>query len=106
MLVPLDALLPDGSRLPYGFKTLHKELSSYGHESDGNDNGAEANPRVGLGILLLEIAFLFLEGIGGSWVECECIVFAGRVVEEDSRADVADVTVSVERGPMIILIRT
>ena len=76
----LNVLLANGSLLTHGFDTLHKELSSDGHESDGNNNGTEANPRIGLGFLLCEFAFLLLEGIGGGWVELESIVISRRVV--------------------------
>jgi hypothetical protein len=68
---------PDGSVLTHGFKAIHKELGSDGHKSDGNDDGTEANPRVGFGVRLREVAFLFLEGIGGGWVEFESVVLAG-----------------------------
>jgi hypothetical protein len=78
--VLLDALFLDGSGLPHGVNTLHKELSSDGHETDGNGDDTEANPRVGLGVLLRESAFLFFEGDGGVWVELERVVLAGRVM--------------------------
>ena len=80
MLIPLDELLSDGSILPYGFNALHEKLSGGGHESNGNGNGTEANPRVGLRFRFREIAFHFSKGFWGSWVELESIALAGRVV--------------------------
>ena len=95
MLVRLNALLRDGSLLAHGFDALHKELGSDGHESDGDDNGTEANPRIDFGFRLGKLAFLFPEGSWGRWVECESVVLARGVVEEDSRANVAEIVVSV-----------
>jgi len=80
MPVALYALFIDDSILPHGFKALHKEFSGDSHETDSNDNDTEANPRVGFGLRLREMAFLFLEGIGGGWVELKNVVLAGRVV--------------------------
>ena len=85
-----NALFTDSSLLSHGFDTLHKELGSDGHESDGNDNGTEANPRIGFGFLLCEFAFLFFEGIRGGWMELKSIVFARRIVQENSGANIAE----------------
>ena len=95
MSMPLDALIPDDSFLPHVFKALHEELGSGGHEGDGNDNGTEADPRVGLGFCLYKFAFRFLQSFWGGGVERESIVLARGVVQEDSRADIAEVTISV-----------
>ena len=89
MSASFNALLADGSLLAHGFDTLHKELGSDGHETDGNDDGTEAHPRVGFGFLFCESAFLFLESIRGRWMELESIVFARGIVQEDSGANIA-----------------
>lgn len=76
----LDALLSDDSLGAHGFNALHKKFSGGSHESDGNCNGAKANPRAGLWVLLRKIALHCLESFRSARVECESIVFAGRVV--------------------------
>ena len=49
--VPLDALVLDEPVLPHAFNTLDEELGSGSHEADGDDDGTETNPGVGLGVL-------------------------------------------------------
>ena len=78
--VPLDALFPDETILPHSFNALHEELGSGGHEADGDGNCSDANPRAGLGVLHRELAFLFLEGIRGGWVERQRVIIARWVV--------------------------
>lgn len=80
MSTSLYALLPDSSISPHGFNALDKEFSSGGHESDGNGNDTEANPRIGFGILLREIALHFLESLRSGRMECESVILAGWVV--------------------------
>jgi len=94
----LDALFPNDSVLPYGFNALHKELGSGGHEGDGDSDGTEANPRVSLWVLRREVAFLLLHGMRGSWVEFESVIFARGVVQEDPRANITRVAISVGCG--------
>jgi len=84
----LNALLGNCPLLAHRLDTLHKEFGSDGHDSDGNDDGTEANPRIGFWLHLFEFALLFLEGIWGGWVELESIVLSRRVVEEDSGANI------------------
>ena len=83
--MPLDALFSDELVLPHGFNALHKELSSGGHEADGDDDYTEANPRVGLGVLHREVAFPLSVGIRGGWVVFESVILARGVVQEDPR---------------------
>ena len=96
--MPLDALFADELVLPHGFNAHHEERGSCGHEGDGDDDGTEANPRVGLWVLHREVAFLLLVGIRGSWVEFERIIFARGVVQEDPRANIARFAISWARG--------
>jgi len=84
----LNVPLGNCSLLAHRLDALHKELGSDGHDSDGNDNGTEANPRIGFWFHLCEFALLFLEGIWGGWVELESVVLAGGIVEEDSGANI------------------
>jgi hypothetical protein len=88
------------------FKAIHEELGSDSHESNGNYNGTEANPRVDFGLRLRELSFLFLEGIWSSRVEFESIVFSGRIGQEDARTDVTKVTVRIRRNRGVILTPT
>ena len=97
-----DALFLDVSTLTHMFEAVHKELTSYSHESNGNYDGAKANPRVDFRLGLRELAFLFLEGIGGGMVEFESIVLARRIGQEDARADITKVMVSAGRKPTVI----
>jgi len=96
--VPLGVLFPDEPVLPHGFNALHEKLGSGGHEGDGDDDGTETNPGVGLGVLQREVAFHFLEGIRGGWVEFESVIIARRVVEVDPRTNIARVAISVGPG--------
>ena len=79
------------------FKAIDEELGSDSHESNGNYDGTEANPRVDFGLLLCELAFHFPEGLGGGRVEFESIVIAWRIGQEDARAYITGVTVSFRR---------
>jgi hypothetical protein len=81
-----DAPLPDASILTHTFEGIHEELGSDSHESNGDHNSTEADPRVDFRLRLRELAFFFSEGIWGGRVEFERIVFAGRIGQEDARA--------------------
>ena len=96
--MPLDALFPDESVLPHSFNALHEERGSGGHEGNGDHDGTETNPGVGLGVLQREVAFHFLEGIRGGWVELESVIIARGVVQEDPRTNIARVAISVGGG--------
>ena len=96
--MPLDALFSDEFVLPHGFNALHEELSSGGHEADGDDDYTEANPRVGLGVFHREVAFPLPVGIRGGWVVFESVILARGVVQEDPRGNITRVAISVGRG--------
>ena len=97
-----DALLFDVSSLTHVLKAVHKELGSDGHESNGDDDGTKANPRVDFGLRLGELELLLLEGVGGGRVEFESIVLAWGIGQEDAGAYVTKVILSVRRKPTVI----
>jgi hypothetical protein len=105
-LASLDALFPDVPSLSDRFKAVHEELGGDSHERNGDYDDSKASPRVGFRFLHRQVMFHFLECLGCGWVECEGVVLAGGICQENTRADVAKAMVSVGRGPMAIPIHT
>lgn len=91
----VHVLLPNVSRLAHTFEAVHEKLGSDGHDGDGDYDGTKANPRACLRFRLSELTLFFLESVGCVWMEFESIVLAGWVRQEDARADITEVMVSV-----------